>query len=133
MTLWKTLPAHLHVVSVTLLARPGTRLAFLMLVAALASWAQGRLIESFALREQNSRSASHNGLTLHYRRTAPRRTECRPMGLFTGERCSTLKGWETQAEIVRSMPLKSLLICLAGIACLFCTVGTIADSIRLAQ
>jgi hypothetical protein len=40
MTQWKTLPAHLHVLSVALLSTPGARLAFLMLVAALASWAQ---------------------------------------------------------------------------------------------
>ena len=40
MTRWKTLPAHLHVVSVALLSKPGARLAFLTLVMALAAWAQ---------------------------------------------------------------------------------------------
>jgi hypothetical protein len=40
MTRWKTLPAHLHIASVALLSKPGARLAFLTLVAALACWAQ---------------------------------------------------------------------------------------------
>ena len=40
MTRWKTLPAHLHVASVALLSKPGTRLALLTLMMALASWAQ---------------------------------------------------------------------------------------------
>lgn len=40
MTRWKTLPAHLQVVSVALLSKPGTRLALLTLVMALACWAQ---------------------------------------------------------------------------------------------
>jgi hypothetical protein len=40
MTRWKTLPARLHVVSVALISKPGTRLALLTLAMALACWAQ---------------------------------------------------------------------------------------------
>jgi hypothetical protein len=40
MTRWKTLPAHLPVLSVALLSKPGARLALLTLMMALASWAQ---------------------------------------------------------------------------------------------
>lgn len=40
MTRWKTLPARLHVASVALISKPGTRLALLTLVMALACWAQ---------------------------------------------------------------------------------------------
>jgi hypothetical protein len=40
MTRWKTLRAHLQVVSVALLSKPGTRLALLTLVGVLAAWAQ---------------------------------------------------------------------------------------------
>jgi hypothetical protein len=51
-----------------------------------------------------------------------------------GERVrETLKFWKTRAEIFRSMPLRSFLVCLAGIGCLFGATGILADSIRVAQ
>jgi hypothetical protein len=83
----------------------------------------------FSLKPASFLRPSKLGL---FKQTAEQASKGRRLN-YEGQVRETLQIWKRRAEIFRSMPLRSFLICLAGIGCLFGATGVLADSIRVAQ